>query len=271
MLVCAVLLYLAYIENYESLRLTTNIVVVFLISLNVIANFLQVIGFIESHIILATNKKRDFSTKSEYNEEVIKELESRPRILRAIVVGPYFLHPKWVIDRRLKLEDRKSFSLALRTYLEEPSDQSERKVRLIVRNSPRYFEYLKPLVKPKEVQDLVHEMQESLDNLLKSQPVIFCCANVGYYENVMITEKSCFIYGRKTEVSPIELFWQLKDQEKIKEESDHFDKIFDANYKGRDEEIACLKQFIASLEQRLTFNSKSNGNVNVKDTANETP
>jgi len=87
--------------------------------------------------------------------------------------------------------------------------------------------------------------------LLKLGTFSFCCADVGYYENVVITENSCFVYSRKTEITPIESFYQSKDPDKIKRDSAHFDEVFDANYKGRDNEIACLKQFIVSLEQRL--------------------
>jgi hypothetical protein len=67
----------------------------------------------------------------------------------------------------------------------------------------------------------------------------------------VITEKSCFVYSRKTEVTQIERFYQSKDPDKIKRESTHFDEVFNANYKGRDNEITRLKQFIMSLEQRL--------------------
>ncbi len=197
--------------------------------------------------------ERFFHGKGVYNEEVIKELESQPNSLHAIVMGPYFLHPKWVIERRLEREDRRSFSLALRTYLEGSTPQSEGKVRLIIRNSPRYLKYLieKAKVKPEEVHGLALEMTRNLDNLLKSGSFSFCSVDVGYYENVIITENAYFEYGRKTEVTPIEHFYQSKDYDKIKRELAHFDEVFDANYKGRNNEIASLKQFIMSLEQRL--------------------
>jgi len=198
--------------------------------------------------------ERFFHGKGKYNEEVIKELESHPNSLRAIVMGPYFLHPKWIIDRRSEREDRKTFSRPLRTYLEGITPKSKGKVRLIIRNSPRYLDYLKkpkPLVKSEEVPDLIHEMITNFDNLLKLGTFSFCCADVGYYENVIITETSCFVYSRKTEVTPIESFYQSKDPNKIEIELAHFDEVFDANYKGRDNEITRLKQFIMSLEQRL--------------------
>jgi hypothetical protein len=144
---------------------------------------------IDRYLTATAEIEKEFPNKEEYNEVVIKELQSHPNSLRAIVMGPYFLHPRWVIDRREKQEDRKSFSLPLRTYLEETHHQPERKVRLIIRNSPRYLKYLieKVSIKPEEVHDLIHEMLRNLDILVKIESFSFCCADVGYYENVVIT------------------------------------------------------------------------------------
>jgi adenine-specific DNA methylase len=214
---------------------------------------------IDEYLKALTERKleRFFHTKEEYNEEIIKELESHPNSLRAIVMGPHYLHPKWVIDRRSEREDRKSFSRALRTYLEETPPHIKRDIRLIIRNSPRYSKYLieKSLVNPEEVHDFTHEMMGKLDNLLKLESFSFCCADVGYYENVIITDNSYFEYGRVTEVTQIESFYQSKDPDKIKMASVHFDKVFVANYKGKNEEIARLKQFIMSLKHCLNEDS----------------
>ncbi|MEM2111303.1 MAG: hypothetical protein QXX08_05425 [Candidatus Bathyarchaeia archaeon] len=52
--------------------------------------------------LLTTETEKVFSSKEKYNEEVIKELETEPKSLRAIVMGSYFLHPQWLINRRLE-------------------------------------------------------------------------------------------------------------------------------------------------------------------------
>ena len=76
-------------------------------------------------------------TRKEYIDAVINTIESDPQFLRAIVVGPHFLHPMWVMQRRLEREQRKSFSLTLRNYLEESLRKGDRDIRLIERNSKR--------------------------------------------------------------------------------------------------------------------------------------
>ncbi len=203
--------------------------------------------------ILTSETEKVFSTKEKYNEEVIKELETEPKSLRAIVMGPYFLHPQWLINRRIEREDRRSLSLALRTYLEKVANNPNTKVRLIIRNSPRYLNYLmeKTLVGRQDIQKLIRAMIRNLDELSRSRQVSFCCTEIGYYQNVIITEHLCFRYGRRCETGQIRRFSRVKDPDVIEQESDHFDEVFNKNCKGKDEEIAKLKQFIMSLELQL--------------------
>lgn len=203
--------------------------------------------------LLTTETEKVFSSKEKYNEEVIKELEAEPKSLRAIVMGPYFLHPQWLINRRIKREDRRRFSLALRTYLEKAAKKPNTKVSMIIRPSPRYLNYLteKSLVGHQDVRRLIHVMIRNLDRLSKSRQISFCCTEGGYYQNVIITEHSCFRYGRRCETGQIRRFSRVKDPDVIEQESNHFDEVFNENCKGKDEEIAKLKQFIMSLELQL--------------------
>jgi hypothetical protein len=135
-------------------------------------------------------------TRKEFNDAVINALESSPKLLRAIIVGPHFLHPNWIMKRRLERESRKSFSLALRTYLEKSLHQLDRDIRLILRNSVRYPEILKSLVQTDEVHNLVQEMKSTLYRMFSTSRLCslnFCCMDPGHYHGVLITEKSCFI------------------------------------------------------------------------------
>lgn len=201
--------------------------------------------------------EKTYLTKEEFNDAVIKELEAQPKFFRGIIVGPHFLHPDWIMERRIKNEGRRSFSLALHTYLEKSSYQPDRDVRLIIRNNDRYLKYLETLVKPQEINILIHKMKNNFDNIMRSKSIHFCCKDVGFFDGVIITEKSYFKYGRTSESTPIESFFQSNDINKIETESAHFDKTFNANYKGRDNEIAILSHYIMSLEKRLKFQSKN--------------
>jgi len=89
------------------------------------------------------------------------------------------------------------------------------------------------------------KMMESLARKYKERPLVR--AIVIKIPVVGASIDVYFEYGRKTEVTPIEHFHQSKDYDKIKRELAHFDEVFDANYKGRNNEIASLKQFIMSL------------------------
>lgn len=68
-----------------------------------------------------------------------------------------------------------------------------------------------------------------------------CCVDLGYYEQILVTETSCFVTSRKTEMSPIEGGIRFLDPEVIAFETARFDRIFEANYRGRDREVYCLE------------------------------
>jgi len=190
-------------------------------------------------------------TRKKYNDAVIEAIETGPKLLRAIIVGPHFLHPQWVMQRRLERERRKSFSLTIRNYLEESLHEHDRDIRLILRNSNRYPQILKPLVKQHEIHDVIREMKSNLHKLFfapKSRSTIsFCCTDPGHYHGVIITEKSCFVTSRKTKQSQIECGYELRGSHIVEMELVRFDGIFDASFKGQDDEVVLLEGYITSL------------------------
>jgi hypothetical protein len=193
-------------------------------------------------------------TRKKFNDAVIHTLQSNPMLLRAIIVGPLFLHPDWIMRRRLERESRESFSLNLRVYLEESIHQCNRDVRLIIRNSPRYLEILKELVRPNEVHDLVRDMTLALHDMFSLRSplcVTFRCINTRYYHQMVATDKSCFIGIRKGEHNPIEHGYELKDQKAIEMELMRFDEVFDWHFRGNHAELRVLEKYIASLEHRI--------------------
>ncbi|MDY7031709.1 MAG: HNH endonuclease [Thermodesulfobacteriota bacterium] len=193
-------------------------------------------------------------TRKEYNDMVIETIESKPRVFRAILVGPHFLHPQWLIDRRQKIEPRKSFRAALRTYLVESSHDRTRDIRLILRNSEPYPERLKRLLKQHEVYDLIQDMLRNLYSIFfeeRPSTISFCCMDPGHYHGVVISEKSCFVYLRETSISRIDGGYELKDPSHVKMEADRFDMTFDANFRGLDEETNILENYIASHKQLI--------------------
>jgi len=193
-------------------------------------------------------------TRKRYNDAVIDALESAPKLLRATIIGPHFLHPQWIIQRRLEREHRKSFRLSLRTYLEESLHQPNRDIRLIIRNSIRDSQViLDDLEKPHDIHDLIQEMRSTLHTIFsspESHHMSFCCTDPGLYE-VLITEESCFLTVRRSDQSWIEDGYELKDPQIIEMELTRFDRIFDANFKGQGTEIDLLGRYIASLEHLI--------------------
>lgn len=217
----------------------------------------EIKGYLSIEHILSNLSKTSFTplpTRKKYNDAVIEALESGPKLLRAIIIGPHFLQPQWIIQRRLEREYRKSFRLSLRTYLEESLHQPNRDIRLIIRNSIRDPQViLEDLEKTHEIHDLIQEMKSTLHTIFsspESHHMSFCCTDPGLYQ-VLITEKSCFVTVRRSDQSWIEDGYELKDPQVVDMELTQFDRIFDANFRGQGAEIDLLGRYIASLEHLI--------------------
>ena len=186
--------------------------------------------------------------RKEYNRKLIRVLNSEPQSLRAIVMGPHFLHPEWVITREHR-DKSESFSLTLHHYLTKVIKDPHKKAFLIIRNSSRYIEYLKSRIRPKRVSDLIPEMMKNLDSLM-APCIKFRCLDTGWFEGLIITEGAVFTYFRETETSPITGGDIDLEKEKIKDFTDAFDRTFCRDYNEK-KEVDSLKEFIKSLEKFL--------------------
>ena len=193
---------------------------------------------LESHISFVP-----LPTRKEYNDAVIEAIESNPKSLRAIIVGPLFLHPMWIIERRLEREPRKSFSLALRNYLKDSLYEDDKDIRFIVRNSKRYPQFIKELVEKHEVEDLIEEMKSALHEIFSRQrshsTIGFCCMDPGLSQ-IIITEKFCFEPNRDTDLSPIDSGNRFEDPTYIRMRKTQFERRFDKNFKGFRLKWSCL-------------------------------
>ena len=194
-----------------------------------------------------------------YKENVIETVETNPKSLRAVVVGPHFLEPFWVMQKRLKRTGRhKSFALTLHNYLLDSLNEKDRKIRLILRNDNRYPQILEPDVERNQIKDLIQEMKSNLHSLISDQNFIlnFHCLNPGnYYHQVIIietnSEKLCFVPSRKKYLEPIEEGIKNEDLEFIEWQITQFENFFYNNYKGPEIEIVSLENYITSLEFSL--------------------
>ena len=201
------------------------------------------------------SKRGDYPwlNKVKYNDKVIRELESKPTSLRAILMGPHFLHPPWMVQRRQELEPRRSFGQALQNYLLNSLHHPERDVRLIVRNSIRYLKYLEDLKISEKIPVLIKDMKRNLHTLFPAPSLdlpTFCCTNPGYILGFVITDKSCFIYTRLADDTPLVGGYHLTNQNIFARMlSNVFDEIFNNSYLSRKEEITRLENYIELLGQ----------------------
>jgi hypothetical protein len=204
---------------------------------------------------LSTEKESSRLSKGDYNNKLVTEIESKPSFFRAVVHGPHFLHPTWLLQRRIKQYPQKSFSHALQNYLLDSIDKPERDIRLLTRNSSRYIKYLdeKQLVFADEISQLKDDMKKNLYKLFpieKDNVPSFCCVDPDLF-GLIIADKSCFIYSRLSKDTPIQEAYFSNDDEMINTLSNAFDDIFDYNFKGRKNEIQRLEEYIQNFNLNI--------------------
>lgn len=193
-------------------------------------------------------------TRKEYNDAIIDAIESAPKSLLAIIVGPHFLDPMWIIQRRLEREYRKSFRLTLKNYLKESLERDDRDIRLIIRNSRRYTEVVKKDIRKCEIDKFVREMKSAMRSLLfprkLGSTISFCCWDPGLFQ-VIITDEFCFEPNRDTDLSPIDSGNRFEDPTYIRMRRTQFELKFDKNFKGLQTELKSLERYIDSLRHVL--------------------
>jgi hypothetical protein len=213
---------------------------------------------------MVTDRKAIHLRGDAYYRAVDRCVESGPKLFRAIVVGPHFLHPNWVMRRRIARNPRPSFSYILRNYLEDTIRQAKpRDIRLIIRNNPRYRAILSELVEPNEISRLTEDMCATLHRLFESErsqsALSFCCIDLGFYHGVIIGDSTCLVSNRPSGTSQITDGYVLSDPDNRFREFQRFEETFNANFKGQDAEIKMLERYMSTLVSDFQSLSSSSG------------
>ncbi len=201
-----------------------------------------------------------FTSRKSYNDAVTDAINSNPRLLRAILMGPHFLHPEWIIERRMSSDPRKSFSRALREYLKTSCSIANRDIRIITRNSKRYVDYLKSLLKPSEFSrfktEVITNLHEIFGNPNKQSFIsLCCCVDIGHFHGIVIADDVCFITSREKEESKIESGIMVRNNPVFLEwQLDKFDRAFNSAFRGIAQQIKNAETFISSLETLILDN-----------------
>jgi hypothetical protein len=190
----------------------------------------------------------ELSSKHEVNAALCREIE-RTTSFRAILSGPYFLHPEWIFARRAKNLQHDDFDQKLKRFVELHHDCADHEIRLMLTNSDRYLEKLCDLVRPNELS----RFQSDLFKIIKTvwHSVAFgpdlCCIHPGFGHIVYIFDEAVITQFRAQQCGPTMGGLMWNSHVHIQREITRFDTIFDSASLGREVELEKLRSFVAAL------------------------
>lgn len=216
----------------------------------------EVVGAADLSVRPTSNEfaERHLTTRSAFILACTESLRSAQTI-RATLVGPLLVHPKWYSDRRQPHRLYPNFDLALREKIMELRQNATLldDVRLIFRNSKRYTDKIDSVVFESEREKFKQDVLSGIDEIWGEDgqrgPRI-CCVDTGNLRVEVIYDDCILSSVRPRSGDPIEGGNLVRSRSSAKNERSTFDQLFEANYSGQHHEVMRLKNFISSLWEK---------------------
>lgn len=172
---------------------------------------------------------------------------TRTDSFRATFVGPVFLLPQWMVERRNVQRHTPNFSVAVRRFFDSLGEQQYSNVRIIMRNSSTFIKEYEPMVQPNEkkkfINDMLIEAQKLWGNNGEKGPHL-CCINPGYLYLPHIFDSAVLTATRANAKAPVDGGWLDSSLEVTEREKDRFDKVFDGAQQGQSSALKILQDCI---------------------------
>ncbi|WP_158269938.1 hypothetical protein [Litoreibacter ponti] len=210
-----------------------------------------------SHFAAEANTHSDRSSTSqilnsrlELMNAITAEVSGDLSSYRATTVGPNFLHPDWVVERRNRRSTTPNYEAIYYKAVVSHAGERLHEHRIFFRNTNRYIDKVNRLVEPTERTKFIDDMLERIRLVWGESydrgPSIRC-HNVGFFR-VEIVFPNCLIVGRRLEENgPVSGGLLISDPAQIGPERSHFDQIFEAGYRGQETEVQALASFVRNL------------------------
>jgi hypothetical protein len=207
---------------------------------------------IDNQIALETSEwsgPRLLGSKYAFFAEACAQL-ANTQSFRATFVGPVFLFPQWVVDRRNLQRQTPNFSVAVRRYLEEGRTKVGITSRIILRNSNAFLKDYQSLVRPDERNKFINDMLNEVTALYGQrgdEGPQTRCADTGYIYLPHVFEHAVLIATRTGPMAQVDGGWIDTTTEAIRRERDRFDKVYDGVQQTQEEAIEQLRRFIRAF------------------------
>lgn len=225
------------------------------------------------HFVMAKTQKltrkmlsaiRNLLSRSLQNRPEYKELPSRSALLHEITgqlyntgdelhltyVGPLCFHPNWYHDRRDSKEiGVPNLERPFRQYLTTHNERTH-SIRIEFRNAPRYLEKINEIVMPNERTKFIQETLADIDEVFgeygENGPDI-ACLETGFFRHPYVFRGAVIEASRGAPHLPMAQGILITDPHYVQWEKFSYNQVFDLGYRGQEEELQTLKDFVSHL------------------------
>lgn len=209
----------------------------------------SLIGFLRSRIINPQSKKK-LPSRRAYMDKLINLLEINKNRYRAVIVGPLFLHPDWVLKRRNASSSTRSYDDKLFRFILANTNERNHDIRLILANRKRYKTKVDKLVLEGEREKFIEDMLAAVDLVWGGEgekgPDLLC-SDVGHFRIDVIFDHAVVSAARLSPDRPLNGGVLSYSKTEIEFQTETFDQVFDELSEGNAVEVQKLREFIMNL------------------------
>jgi len=198
-----------------------------------------------------SKRPRDLNSRLMLIQEKIKLIKNTSS-LRHQCVGPFFLHPNWLHERRNSIIQSPNFDQILESFISQKCIKRSHEVRVIFRNTTRYIEKLKFHIKnEKDLNTFKLGILKNIDTVWGkdcSQGPDICCIDTGFIQIDSIFDEGAISAFRATPSTPVAKGTLICDPIDVQKNRERFDTVFDSVSRGQVNEVNSLRNFIEKLD-----------------------
>ena len=170
---------------------------------------------------------------------------------RNMVMGPYFLSPKWYRERVNANCNHEDFDSKFFDFIiEKTNKEINENIKLIFSNTNRYEMKIKQILTPREYktffEEVLYNMKLVWGEDAERGPML-CCVDPGYMHIITSSDNCAIITQRAGSLDPTHQGYITSDREEIVKINKNFDDIFNYNYSTQKLELQKLEKFVRSF------------------------
>lgn len=170
---------------------------------------------------------------------------------RNMVMGPYFLSPKWYRERVNANNSHDDFDSKFFEFVRKKTNKGINKnIKLIFTNTRRYEVKVKDILTPNEYSRFFEDVLENMRIIWGTNAdrgPLLCCVDPGYMHIITSTDNCAIITQRAGIMEPTHQGYITTDKDEIRRINQNFDDIFDYNYSTQKLELQKLEEFVRSI------------------------